>query len=279
MKDRLDDLFPKPEEVSGQAPPELREIEGGRAPRPGFPSTWPGWWPGSWNGWKNDPPPGILHRHQLREYLLSLPWHSFTEDNLDIKRAEQILESQHSASSRFKEGSGVSRRPHPVSPVAFSGAGGGRREIARTNMEHVLTKEAIRSKPRPTAWKPWKGQRAHLRLILTDLKMDKWTAMQLLEAVKEVAPTPRLSMITGFATVTRRWRPCRKGAGCISCQAIKIEDWRATVKNILKKKRTSRNPGPCAVLCRPPGTGKTSIRPVHRPCPGNGNSSGCPWRA
>ena len=29
------------------------------------------------------------------DYLISLPWNRFTEDNLDLKRAERILESQH----------------------------------------------------------------------------------------------------------------------------------------------------------------------------------------
>jgi ATP-dependent Lon protease len=37
------------------------------------------------------------------EYLLALPWNQFTEDLLDLKRAEAILEKQHYGLSHVKE--------------------------------------------------------------------------------------------------------------------------------------------------------------------------------
>jgi ATP-dependent Lon protease len=37
------------------------------------------------------------------EYLLDLPWQSFTEDNLDLNRAEEILASQHFGLKHVKE--------------------------------------------------------------------------------------------------------------------------------------------------------------------------------
>ena len=37
------------------------------------------------------------------EYLLALPWHNSTEDNLDLKRAEHILASQHFGLPHVKE--------------------------------------------------------------------------------------------------------------------------------------------------------------------------------
>ena len=37
------------------------------------------------------------------DYLISLPWNRFTEDNLDLKRAERILESQHYGLPHVKE--------------------------------------------------------------------------------------------------------------------------------------------------------------------------------
>src|SRR4030042_686673 len=37
------------------------------------------------------------------DYLISLPWNRFTEDNLDLKRAERILESQHFGLKPVKE--------------------------------------------------------------------------------------------------------------------------------------------------------------------------------
>ena len=37
------------------------------------------------------------------DYLISLPWNRFTEDNLDLKRAERLLESQHYGLTHVKE--------------------------------------------------------------------------------------------------------------------------------------------------------------------------------
>ena len=62
------------------------------------------------------------------DYLISLPWNRFTEDNLDLKRAERILESQHyGLPSRQRAHPGVSGGPHPVQCPDLPDPGGGRR--------------------------------------------------------------------------------------------------------------------------------------------------------
>ena len=196
------------------------------------------------------------------EYLLSLPWHSFTEDNLDLPRAEKILASQHFGLKHVKERileylavrTLCLVRPFQVLVVDDE-------EIARTNMEHVLTREGYQVKTAANgleALEKAKGQ--DLDLILTDLKMDKMDGLQLLEAVKDVAPHAAVIMITGFATVDTAVAAMQKGAVHYLPKPIKIEELRATVKQIFAKKRTlQKTRGPVLCFAGPPGTGKTSI--------------------
>ena len=196
------------------------------------------------------------------EYLLSLPWHSFTEDNLDLPRAEKILASQHFGLKHVKERileylavrTLCLVRPFQVLVVDDE-------EIARTNMEHVLTREGYQVKTAANGLEALeKAQGQDLDLILTDLKMDKMDGLQLLEAVKDVAPHAAVIMITGFATVDTAVAAMQKGAVHYLPKPIKIEELRATVKQIFAKKRTlQKTRGPVLCFAGPPGTGKTSI--------------------
>jgi len=76
------------------------------------------------------------------EYLLALPWYGFTEDNLDLQRAEHILGSQHFGLKHVKERileylavrTLCMVRPFQVLVVDDE-------KIARTNLEHILKKE------------------------------------------------------------------------------------------------------------------------------------------
>jgi ATP-dependent Lon protease len=196
------------------------------------------------------------------EYLLSLPWHSFTEDNLDLKRAEKILESQHfglkPVKERILEYLAVRTlcllRPFQVLVVDDE-------EIARANMGHVLTKEGYQVKTAANGLEALeRAKEQAFDLILTDLKMDKMDGLQLLEAVKDVAPHAAVIMITGFATVDSAVAAMQKGAVHYLPKPIKIEELRATVKKIFEKKRTlQKTRGPVLCFAGPPGTGKTSI--------------------
>jgi len=196
------------------------------------------------------------------EYLLSLPWHSFTEDNLDLHRAEQILESQHYGLKHVKERileylavrTLCLLRPFQVLVVDDE-------EIARTNMEHVLKKEGYQVTTAANGLEALERARGQaFDLILTDLKMDKMDGLQLLEAVKDVAPHAAVIMITGFATVDSAVAAMQKGAVHYLPKPIKFEELRSTVKRIFEKKRTlQKTRGPVLCFAGPPGTGKTSI--------------------
>jgi ATP-dependent Lon protease len=196
------------------------------------------------------------------EYLLDLPWQSFTEDNLDLNRAEQILASQHFGLKHVKERileylavrTLCLLRPFQILVVDDE-------EIARTNMEYILTRESYQVKTAANGLEALERAKDQaFDLILTDLKMDKMDGLQLLESVKEVAPHAAVIMITGYATVDTAVQAMQKGAVHYLSKPIKIEDLRASVKKIYEKKRVlQKTRGPVLCFAGPPGTGKTSI--------------------
>jgi ATP-dependent Lon protease len=196
------------------------------------------------------------------EYLLSLPWQNFTEDNLDLKRADQILASQHFGLQHVKERileylavrTLCLLRPFQILVVDDE-------EIARTNLEYILSREGYQVKTAANGLQALERVKEQsFDLILTDLKMDKMDGIQLLESVKEVAPHVAVIMITGFATVDTAVQAMQKGAVHYLSKPIKIEELRATVKKNFEKKRLlQKTRGPVLCFAGPPGTGKTSI--------------------
>lgn len=196
------------------------------------------------------------------EYLLSLPWHKVTEDNLDLKRAEHILESRHYGLQHVKERileylavrTLCLVRPFQVLVVDDE-------EIARTNLEHILTKEGYLVKTAENGIKAIEKIKQHrFDLILTDLKMDKMDGIQLLEVAKEIAPQAAIMMVTGYATVDTAVEALQKGAVHYLSKPIKIDELRNSVRKISENKRLLQNiRGPVLCFSGPPGTGKTSI--------------------
>jgi len=212
---------------------------------------------------KTDPssPEYVIGLNYL-EYLLSLPWHHFTEDNLELKRAEDILESQHYGLKHVKERileflavrTLCSLRDFHILVVDDE-------EIARTNMEYILRKEGYQVSTAANGLEALeKTRKREFDLILTDLKMEKMDGIQLLESVKQTAPHTDIVMITGYATVSSAVDALKKGAAHYLPKPINLDELRATVREILERKRhlqMTRSP----ILCfaGPPGTGKTSI--------------------
>jgi ATP-dependent Lon protease len=196
------------------------------------------------------------------EYLLSLPWNDFTNDNLDLSRAEKIMESGHYGLDKVKERILEYLSVRTLFNLqAFTVLVVDDEEITRNRLEHVLKKEGY------SVCTAANGVEAveilshqNIDLILTDLKMEKMDGMELLESVKRISPHTELVMITGFATVSSAVEALKKGAFHYLAKPVNLDELRSTMKQIIEKKthlQMTRSP----VLCfsGPPGTGKTSI--------------------
>ncbi len=196
------------------------------------------------------------------EFLISLPWTQTTDDNLDIRRAEEIFTSQHYGLAQVKDRILEFLAVRILFNIrSFHVLVVDDEDIARTNLEYILKKEGYHvSTAVNGADALEKVLAGEFDLILTDLKMEKMDGMQLVESVKRVSPHTDIVMITGFATVSSAVDALKKGAAHYLPKPINLDELRATVRQILEKKKhklMTRSP----ILCfaGPPGTGKTSI--------------------
>jgi ATP-dependent Lon protease len=196
------------------------------------------------------------------DYLLALPWNCYTDDNLDLTRAEQILERQHCglqhAKQRVLEFLAVralrSSKKFRVLVVDDE-------EMARANMEHVIGKEGHEVRTAANGLEALDRLRNEaFDLVITDLKMEKMDGLELLEAAKRSAAAPQIVLVTGYATVDSAVEAFTKGAAYYLTKPYKLDELRSTVNRILDKKRHAQfTRGPILCFAGPPGTGKTSI--------------------
>jgi ATP-dependent Lon protease len=196
------------------------------------------------------------------EFLISLPWIQATDDNLDIKRAEEIFTSLHYGLAQVKDRILEFLAVRILFNIrSFHVLVVDDEEIARTNLEYILKKEGyVVSTAVNGADALEKVMASEFDLILTDLKMEKMDGMQLVESVKRVSPHTDIIMITGFATVSSAVDALKKGAAHYLPKPINLDELRATVRLILdKKKHKLMTRSPILCFAGPPGTGKTSI--------------------
>ncbi|MDD3580734.1 MAG: endopeptidase La [Desulfobacca sp.] len=196
------------------------------------------------------------------DYLSSLPWNQFTEDNLDLKRAERLLESKHYGLQHVKE-----RVLEYLAVRTLCSIQSSRvlvvddEEIARQNLEYILRKEGHQVATAANGEEALDQVKAHdYDLVLTDLKMDRMDGLQLLESVKRLSPHTEIIMVTGYATVSTAVDALRKGAAHYLSKPIKLDELRETVREIIDRKRHMQMArGPILCFAGPPGTGKTSM--------------------
>jgi ATP-dependent Lon protease len=196
------------------------------------------------------------------DYMVHLPWNTVTEDNLDMNRAESILEREHYGLTEIKDRIlehlavrilKLSRR-HRILVVDDE-------KMTRMNLEHVFTKDGYEVLTAASGIEALKLlEEGSFDVIVTDLKMEKVDGLTVLEKAKAKDPTTEVIIITGYATVTTAVEAMQKGSYQFLAKPLKLVEVRSTIEKVLMKKRARlQSKGPALCLVGPPGTGKTSL--------------------
>ncbi len=196
------------------------------------------------------------------DYLTSLPWDKKTEDNLDLKRAEKILNERHYGLPKIKE--------RILEHLAVKKLMTNKRsrllvvddeEIAVRSMERILNKEGytvVTANSGEAAFKEL--NKSSFDVVITDLKMKGIDGIDVLEKAKSKYPDAQVIMITGHASVETAVETIKKGASDYIKKPIKLDEVRSVVKKALEKKISDRSTkGSVLCFAGPPGTGKTSL--------------------
>ena len=196
------------------------------------------------------------------ELLLSLPWLHSSPDNLDLKRAAQVLDQEHFGLFLVKQrvleylASNITNHMRRSSVLIVDDE-----EISRTNMAYAIGKlncDVLTASDGAEALEIL-GKRP-MDLIVSDLKMREMDGLSLLERVKDIWPDTQLILVTGFATVDTAVDALRKGAAHYLPKPLNLELLQNTVRDILERNNQAcAVSGPILCFTGPPGTGKTSI--------------------
>ncbi|MGB9711299.1 MAG: endopeptidase La [Thermodesulfovibrio sp.] len=196
------------------------------------------------------------------EYLTTLPWNKKTADNLDLERAERILNERHyglyGVKNRILEHLAVkilSSNRNPRILIVDD------EEIARKNLEHILKKEnyeVVTAKNGAEAFKLLDEQ--EFEIVLTDIKMEGLDGFAILDKVKAKYPNTKVIMITAYAAVDNAVEAIKRGAFHYIAKPFKIEEVKLSIKQA-SEDRVSTISTKGSILCfaGPPGTGKTSL--------------------
>ncbi len=196
------------------------------------------------------------------DYLASLPWNRLSPDNLDINRAESILDQAHYGLNEIKE------RILEYLAVRLMKLSRKQRiivvddeEITRMNLNHVLSREGYHVEVSSNGMEALELiEKNSYDLVITDLKMEKIDGMALLDRIKKISPLTEVIIITGYATVLTAVDAMKKGSFQFLAKPLKLDNVRAVVKGALSRNTGILDArGPVLCFTGPPGTGKTSL--------------------
>lgn len=197
------------------------------------------------------------------ELLLSLPWFAHTSDNLDLNRAETILNEYHYGLQHVKErvleflAAKTLKKQERARILLVDDE-----EVARNNLHYFFAGQgySVQCAANGREAISTVEQSLPFDILITDLKMDKMDGLTLIENIARISPKTNIIMVTGYATVATAVDAMRKGATHYLSKPVKLNELKQTVEEILtKKQKFECGKGPVLCFTGPPGTGKTSI--------------------
>ncbi|WP_419787624.1 S16 family serine protease [Pseudodesulfovibrio sp.] len=196
------------------------------------------------------------------ECILSLPWSATTKDDLDIVRAEQVLNARHFGLSHVKE-----RILEFLAVKHLRGQRQGRillvddELIARENLSIVFQAEGFAVEAVANGLEAVDAmEREPADIVVSDLKMDGMDGMDLLQELRKRWPDTKVIMITGYATVKTAVAAMRQGADQYLGKPVNLTKLREYVHELYGQSLRARHlKGPILCFSGPPGVGKTSI--------------------
>jgi len=196
------------------------------------------------------------------ECILSLPWNTTTKDDLDIGRAEQILNARHFGLNQVKE-----RILEFLAVKHLRGQKSGRillvddELIARENLSIIFLAEGYAVEAVANGLEAVAAmEREPADIVVSDLKMDGMDGMDLLQELRKRWPDTKVIMITGYATVKTAVAAMRQGADQYLGKPVNLTKLRGYVNELYEQNLRARHlKGPILCFSGPPGVGKTSI--------------------
>jgi len=197
------------------------------------------------------------------ETLVSIPWFSLSDDNLDIDRAEAMFSRHHYGLDEIKN-----RILDFLAAKALRSLAKPRmlivddESIAQENLSHFFTRQGLEVATASNGNEALQiiSKRAPFDIVLTDLKMDQMDGLELLDHLNTVAPDTRVIMITGYATIPSAVDALHRGATHYLAKPVDLEELKTMVNQVLQhNRRLDLTKGPVLCFTGPPGTGKTSI--------------------
>ncbi|MEW6264824.1 MAG: endopeptidase La [Thermodesulfobacteriota bacterium] len=196
------------------------------------------------------------------DYLVTLPWKTRSEDNLDIKHAEEMLNQVHFGLAQVKDRIleylavrilKIKKKPRLL--VADD------EEITRNNLSFLFQKEGYLVTAAADGVEAMAClEKSDFDVVVTDMKMGRVDGLVVLEKARKKNPETQVVVITAYATVDSAVEVMKKGAFHYLSKPFKLDDLRRLVKQILEQKgRFGVIRGPVLCFAGPPGTGKTSL--------------------
>ncbi|MFW5490266.1 MAG: S16 family serine protease [Desulfovibrio sp.] len=196
------------------------------------------------------------------EFILSLPWTTTTKDDLDIGRAEVLLNARHYGLTRVKdrilEFLAVKNLRGTYTPHILLVDD---ELIARENLSIVFESDGYDVTAVGNGLEAVEAmEKQPADIVVSDLKMGGMDGLELLGVLRKRWPDTKVIMLTGYATVKTAVAAMQQGADQYLGKPVNLTKLRGHVQDLLEESRRAQHlHGPVLCFTGPPGTGKTSI--------------------